>query len=214
MRHVHVVGDFILNKEFAGLYDKSRPIYTLDTRVLKNEREILQELQVESWLDLLDLHCTIVVKELERLVKMNKSIVEALVYVSSNSNTTLITCSRYSWFVFTFYSPFVEEHQVNSICNKHLKDDKCFGIVKSILNRIVGDDRGTMLAFEHLKGNFDYTTSDAVIAFKKFQTSAVNYLNSLGVFPGTCIYFYFSSAFSNFEHGRKIYDVCGADRLY
>ena len=213
MRHIHLVGDFIPNKELDNFRDKFGQLCVLDMRVLKNERELLQEFQIESWLDLMNLHCTIVVKEFERLVKMNKSIVEALVYVSTNSESTLITCSRYSWFVFTFYSPFMEEHQINLISSEpHLKDDKCFGILKSILNRLVGNDRGIRLAFEHLKGSFDYTTPDAMIAFKKFQSSATYYLSSLGVFPGT-FYSHFPSSISNFDLRRKIYDVCSVDRL-
>jgi hypothetical protein len=184
MKHVHLIGDFIPNNQLHSFCDKNLPVCVLDMRILKTEQEIFSALQIGSWLDLLECRYTFIVRPLEGLIRMNKSILEALIYLCTNSSSNLVTCSRYSWFTFAFYSPFVKEHQIDPIHNGHLGDDKCFGIVKSILSKLVGDDRGIRLAFEMLKGHFDYATPDAMAAFKKFQVPATNYLNSLGIFPG------------------------------
>lgn len=151
----------------------------IDMREVKSEKEILPRLGVRSWLELQNKKSKIVVTHWERLQRMSKAVAEALVYLATNCDLQLITSSRYAWVSFNIYSPTLIQIENAELIEF---DDPCMEVVRSMFKGHL-DKAQMRTAFEQLWGVYDYDAKDRMLAFKKFQPHAAQYLSNLGTFP-------------------------------
>lgn len=151
----------------------------IDMREVKSERELLPKLGVKNWLELQGKWKKIVVTHWERLQKMAKAAADALVYLATDCDSDLVTCSRYPWITFNTYSPTVVQKDI-CVQDSLPSNDPCLTVVRSMFKGLLGEVR---TCFEHLKVHYDYETGESMQAFKKLQAHAAQYLANLGTFP-------------------------------
>ena len=153
----------------------------LDMRLIKNKNAILEILGIQKWMDLRTLKAKIFVNYWERMNRHFREVAEALVYASTE-NVELVTSSRYNWYSFNIYSPFLEEKFAKE--NKEKENEPFFKLLHSMMSAVVSDFQGMEMAYQRLKPYYDSSVG-AFDAFRNVQTPASRYLAQLGTFDGT-----------------------------